>query len=71
MNEWQPIETAPKDGRQILIATRSYIYGVTMAAWMEDVPEPAFMDDSGDSYFDATHWMPLPAPPARSTQQGS
>ena len=63
MTEWQPIETAPKDGSTILIATHSYEGGVMMAAWASDVPTPAFVDEVGDSYFDATHWMPLPAPP--------
>ena len=61
--DWQPIETAPTDGTTILIATRSYNGGVCMAAWVGEAPFPTFMDETGDSYFDATHWMPLPPPP--------
>ena len=59
-NEWQPIETAPKDGSFILLATPkgriadgfwSLVYGVW--SWPYVKVEP-------------THWMPLPTPPERS-----
>lgn len=56
--EWQPIETAPKDGTQILLGKvgGSMIVGFWNGyAW-----------DDGD--FDSnvswpSHWMPLPEPP--------
>ena len=67
MDEWQPIETAPRNGREILIATRSYLGGVVTVRWEADVPTPTFMDWDGDSYQDATHWMPLPEPPLTTT----
>jgi hypothetical protein len=57
---WRPIETAPKDGREVLIFVGGYyIGGVVVAEWREG---------SGWSDWDAdlwnpTHWMPLPAPP--------
>ena len=69
MNEWQPIETAPKDGTQFLAfakdsmsATRDY-YGV--AQWAEANPDFAW---SVEGWFWSyatrpTHCMPLPAPP--------
>ena len=67
---WQPIETAPKDGRRILV------YGGT---WEGELggkePSVIAMGYAGDTvcvadtcYYDAwivapTHWMPLPEPP--------
>ncbi len=60
MGEWMPIETAPRDGRRILI-----IGGI----WTE--PEVALADggwwarrkQEGAKHL-ATHWMPLPPPPS-------
>jgi hypothetical protein len=61
MSEWQDISTAPKDGTLIWIYEAPRVY---MVRWEASVPTPAFMeDDSGDSHFAATHWMPLPEPP--------
>lgn len=62
VSDWQPIETAPKDGTRILIATRSIDGGVQLVAWFGPACA-AFYDETGDSYIDATHWMPLPSPP--------
>ena len=64
MSEWQPIETAPKDGTSILgywcyeggfehyIQPIRYLHG----KWLHD------WDHSDELY--PTHWMPLPEPPA-------
>lgn len=58
--KWQPIETAPKDGTQLLL---------TCVGWAEPVVAHwnAGAWDDGD-YCDymtgLTHWMPLPPPPA-------
>ena len=61
MSQWQPIETAPKDG-QFLIAERrptSWEYHVRhivlYPAWSERLKEKQL------EY--ASHWMPLPPPP--------
>lgn len=64
--DWQPIESAPKDGTRILL----HMDGT-------DEPSPAVgewgMDfwmkknwcmEAGDYWPGATHWAPLPAPPA-------
>lgn len=74
MSEWQPIETAPKDGTKIL----AYDEGIILTAWTNDANEyqggrggPAgwfsgqYRDHWGDyPVLDTpTHWMPIPAPP--------
>lgn len=69
--EWQPIETAPKDGRVILA------YCPTTMDYMRIVPVRwHFLASHGDIWVDGnesawgglTHWMPLPQPPAREAQ---
>lgn len=60
MGEWQPIETAPRDGRTVLIFTNRPIRQWAIARWIG-----APHNHWGDGYerWDATHWMPLPEPP--------
>ena len=69
MSEWQPIETAPKDGSTVLVATSGK---VTAAWWDEDQSiwtELLVWNSVFDEYeaqpigFAPTHWMPLPPPP--------
>lgn len=58
-NEWQPIETAPKDGECFIgvLAGEPAIYSVIV--WYAERFESA--DDGQPRTF--THWMPLPDPP--------
>ena len=70
---WQPIETAPKDGRYILIAAPS---GYTTTPLRVEVchydaeyrPLQPWVNHSNDSFTDGgappTLWMPLPASPS-------
>lgn len=67
MNEWQPIETAPKDGSEILVCNGIGRRAVTH--WMEG---RGFYAGQGGGYpaswttigdLALTHWMPLPPPP--------
>lgn len=68
MSEWQPIETAPRDGREI-IAYRPFAFkhGDAAICVCRSTAEKHFAWDGGENYTDrantATHWMPLPEPP--------
>jgi hypothetical protein len=58
--DWQPIETAPKDGTEVLI-TGKFPNGVwfTEISWFNRHKGQW----PGRSLDPPTHWMPLPAPP--------
>lgn len=72
MSEWQPIETAPRD-RKVIVIARQKPRGEwdVEAAWFvaEDDYPWNFIDGDGDlnGYRDdetgPTHWTTLPAPP--------
>ncbi len=58
--QWQPIETAPKDGRRVLVAVEG-VDRVVVAFWNGSAWSTVDANDwSGRS---VTHWMPLPQPP--------
>jgi len=60
MNEWRPIETAPKDGAFVLVwdEGRIYVAHFRAASLVEKWWVP--FDYHG---VDPTHWMPLPESP--------
>ncbi len=73
--EWQPIETAPKDGRIPLLMSDP-VMGVILGRWDDGYDdegnlcaEPCWLFaeayPDGDSLFECepTHWMPLPSKP--------
>jgi len=65
--QWQPIETAPKDGTAVL-ATSAHMKGpngepVAWAAVFDQERERLVATWDGEPLYDATHWQPLPAPP--------
>lgn len=77
MMEWQPIETAPRDGRDIIVVTvYAEIPTPFVACWSDTFCEWII---GGDCVFglvvngavniddtcsiNPTHWMPLPEPP--------
>lgn len=69
MSAWQPIETAPKDGTEILAFGRAE-YERTLYAkghhvcWWEGQQETGYWSGrDGDCDYRITHWMPLPPPP--------
>lgn len=75
MSDWQPIETAPKDGSQFLIWTARLNFAVV--EHLVDDPMPADIIPSGHHLVVhdgkhgpypirgeyPTHWQPLPPPP--------
>ena len=67
-SQWQPIETAPKDGRSFDVwvkSTKNPDYGVRMTGvyYVQGVLcGSRFPNSSWCEY--ASHWMPLPTPPA-------
>jgi hypothetical protein len=65
--EWQPIETAPKDGTWILVYP-AYSDTVAMVRWEGKRP-PRWQMLTGISIPCApTRWMPLPPPPPSPTE---
>jgi hypothetical protein len=71
--DWQPIETAPKDGTTILVWPPTWIGCISCAKWSEDQhanrPRPFWSRfdshrDSDSRSKPPTHWAPLPAGPA-------
>jgi hypothetical protein len=78
MTGWQPIETAPKDGRMALVfrplARNSNDEPVAIkrlmdtdhSCWESTVPPGAQPCNPTDGLCHVTHWMPLPPPPEQS-----
>ena len=75
--DWQPIETAPKDGTAFMAWAKGYEWP-EVVKWFDydadtavEVGEPGYLhyaeellQNVTDSPENLTHWMPLPAPPA-------
>ncbi len=77
--QWQPIKTAPRDGRSVLVSNREYVklaYWSNAKIWDED--EEYYdhyhwvIHEVEDDYYysshlvgknEPTHWKPLPEPP--------
>lgn len=62
MSEWQPIETAPRDGTHMLLF-REHVYFIGYWAtkaqsWRVNADGLPMINPP------PTHWMPLPEPPA-------
>ena len=76
MSNWQPIESAPKDGTPVLVCRCDYNTRDEFG-WKGRAPFTAYFgnyhpnspgkgewrDDSGHKRPHITHWMPLPDPP--------
>lgn len=59
--EWQPIETAPRD--EMFIWARPKVRGKWGLGLAYRNVSGGWSDAYGAPTHDATHWMPLPAPP--------
>lgn len=78
MSDWRPIETAPKDGRFIIVGRfeGAELYWVKHSRWMTEASlvdmyggdecdwEPGWANgnDEEDEPCHPTHWMPLNSP---------
>ena len=67
MSAWQPIETAPKDGSEILLFARGNREFIGVGQWAKGATIPGTLDVC-DMWFWSftirpTHWMPLPSVP--------
>lgn len=62
---WRPIETAPKDGRSILLgrvgATRAYTGEYVTAG------SSGWWRDTHGQQREPTHWRPIPPPPSKES----
>lgn len=59
--EWQPIETAPKDGTCILVFDTAH--RITISYNCNFDTNWSVMWDNTRTEINPTHWMPLPKPP--------
>jgi uncharacterized protein DUF551 len=63
MTEWQPIETAPTDGREVLLFARG-LHGPRDVSFAVGQWSLQSEDWFWAFAIRPTHWMPLPEPPA-------
>jgi len=57
MTEWQPIETAPRDGKRVLLY--NWAYGAGSGHYDKGWWQHFCLSQ----HYEPTHWMPLPDPP--------
>ena len=63
MSEWQPIETAPKDGTKILLWATPHQMLVAKNRPIVGHFDRGWWSDFNAVISHATYWMPLPEPP--------
>lgn len=72
MSDWQPIETAPKDGTLVLLYVPSR--GIRLARWRCGIFDNEWVDESFEwaRYLEwdnpPTHWALPPMPPTERTE---
>jgi hypothetical protein len=68
--DWQPIETAPRDDSEVLVwagprgDSEQRVWTAVIASSGQCSSAPYLMDEYYMEILVATHWMPLPEPPA-------
>lgn len=61
---WQPIETAPQDGTQILVVNAYTLFSFDVVHWERSGGVYGWSTHEGIRLLRAyTHWMPLPEAP--------
>ena len=73
LGAWQPIATAPRDGRRVLvwIAEKSYTGHAFAKLWFYSTD--GRLGGGAEGYngdWNITHWQPLPPPPAERCKCG-
>lgn len=69
MSDWQPIETAPRDGTTFIATDGNEVepvYYVRYSHWSVgeyDLRYSSRQEGEESLWFNPTHWMPLPKPP--------
>ena len=66
MSEWQPIETAPKNGTRVMVIEFNRTDPIPITATC-GVQHGRWHSIPGAYALKPTHWMPLPAPPSLPT----
>jgi len=69
MADWQPIETAPKDGSRLLagyLHKGQWVYRIAHTGALD-----RWLSDPGDWAIQPTHWMHLPDPPSATSTPSS
>jgi hypothetical protein len=60
--DWQPMETAPKDGSLVMLFQDGQI---NVAYWRTDSKVgPVWCTPDSHAMYKPTYWMPLPLPPS-------
>ncbi len=84
MSEWQPIETAPRDGTWFLLCRQSEGWESYEVGRFDPLLFPEYVEAGNglyrkemrtgyewlgfNNFHRATHWMPLPPPPEDTTK---
>ena len=63
---WRPIESAPKDGTQVLLVDDAPTPEAVIGYWDENTD---WRHVPGEWPLSPTHWQPLPAPPVRALEK--
>ena len=66
MSEWRPIETAPKDGTQLLLCVGGWRFIGWWGQQYGNLYPPSWCEGERGENLQPTHWMPLPDAPEES-----
>lgn len=64
MQEWQPIETAPRNGTEILVMLENKDMHIVYGHRYDFGNKFEWAQFDGPNNYNPTHWMPLPKPPS-------
>lgn len=70
--KWQSIETAPRDGRDILLTDGDNVQQASwwVNEWMIHIGESSHSHVTWNFVCEPpTHWMPLPEPPSETAEE--